>query len=36
MATVEDLSPNTKWDVYVQSLSVNRNVIPKQRVLVIK
>ena len=27
---------NTKWDVYVQSLSVNRNVIPKQRVLVIK
>lgn len=27
---------NTKWDIYIQSLSVNRNVIPKQRVLVIK
>lgn len=27
---------NPKWDVYVQSLSVNRNVIPKQRVLVIR
>jgi len=27
---------NKKWDIYVQSLSVNRNVIPKQRVLVIK
>lgn len=25
-----------KWNVYVQSTSVNRNVIPKQRVLVIK
>jgi hypothetical protein len=26
---------NTKWNVYVQSTSVNRNVIPKQRVLVL-
>jgi uncharacterized protein YegL len=26
---------NSKWNVYVQSLSVNRKVIPKQRVLVV-
>lgn len=26
---------STKWNVYVQSMSVNRKVIPKQRVLVI-
>lgn len=26
---------STKWNVYVQSTSVNRNVIPKQRVLVL-
>lgn len=25
-----------KWDVYVQSLSVNRNIIPKQKVLVLQ
>lgn len=27
---------SSKWNIYVQSTSVNRNVIPKQRVLVIK
>jgi len=27
---------DVSWDVYVQSTSVNRNIIPKQRVLVLK
>lgn len=26
---------SSKWNIYVQSTSVNRNIIPKQRVLVI-
>jgi uncharacterized protein YegL len=27
---------SSKWNIYVQSTSVNRNIIPKQRVLIIK